>query len=153
KARQHKSKKRRATTRFFGREKIKFLRRLFGRSLDGKSLEELRELISKRETRPAVLQALREQKKREPLEGGYRELLELLEAEDGEKKRLDALDELAWGKEALAESIVRGFDLTPVLAVREVNRDERMVLNFWGLRLCVLWAVPNISHQEKVSFL
>ena len=129
------------------------MRRLIGKSRDGKSLEELRKLISNRETRLAVLQALREQNKREPLEGGYRELLELLEAEDNGKKRLEALDELAWGKEALAESIVRGLDLTPALAVRGVNRDERMVLNFWGLRLCVLRGVPNISHQEKVTFL
>ena len=132
---------------------MRFLHHLFRRTRDGHSLEELFELIANRETRPKVLQALRKQNQREPLQGGYRELLDILEEEDGINKGLNVLDELALGKQALAESIVSRLDLAPVLAAREVNRDERMMLNLWGITLCVMRAVPNVSDEEKVAFL
>ncbi|MFZ0890278.1 MAG: hypothetical protein WA005_17700 [Candidatus Binataceae bacterium] len=149
---------------------IKLLRRLFGAAEGEKidswaeqpiqtaeSLNELRELITNRETRPAVLQTLRELNKREALEGGYRGLLDLLEAQQGTEKGLKALTELAFGKEALAEWIIGRLgsdkDLAPELGGRDANEDERMVLNLWWVTLCVMRAVPKVSAAEKRAFL
>ncbi len=149
---------------------IKLLRRLFGASEGEKidsstdqpiqtaeSLHELRELITNRETRPAVLQTLRKLNKKEPLEGGYRELLDLLEAEEGMEKGLNALSELALGKGALAESIIHHLlsdkDLAADLGGCKVNQDERMVLNLWGVTLCVMRCLPKVGDEEKCAFL
>jgi len=78
---------------------IKLLRRLFRTSEGGKvhpstdqpigqedPLQELREAIINKETRPAVLHTLRKLNEKERLEGGYRDLLDLLEAEEGMEK-------------------------------------------------------------------
>ena len=149
---------------------IKLLRRLFGTSEGGKAhpstdqpigredpLQELREAIINRETRPAVLHTLRKLNKKEWLEGGYRDLLDLLEAEEGMEKGLDALGELALGKGALAESIIGRLasdkDLAPDLRGRDANQDERIVLNLWGVTLCIMRAVSKVSDEEKRAFL
>ncbi len=149
---------------------IKILRRLFGASERGEvdrstdqpigkddPLQELREAIINTETRPAVLQALRKLDKKGRLEGGYRELLDLLEAEEGVEKGLNALSELALGKGALAESIIGRLasdkDLAQELGGRAANQDERMVLNLWAVTLCVMRAVSKASDEEKRAFL
>ena len=152
-----------------GRE-IKLLRRLVGASEGGKvhpstdqpigkedPLQELREAIINTETRPAVLQALRKLHKDGRLEGGYRELFELLQAQEGIEKGLNALSDLALGKGALAESIVGRLasdkDLAADLVGCKVNQDERMVLNLWGITLCVMRSLPKVSDTEKHAFL
>ncbi len=130
---------------------IKLLQRLLGASAGGNAdtatgrskgkqdpLQELRQAVLNPETRPAVLQALRELEKKGPLEEGYRELLELLQAQEGMAKGLSALSDLALGKDALAESIIRHLfsdkDSAAHLSGCRVSPDERMVLNFWGGR-------------------
>jgi hypothetical protein len=149
---------------------IKLLRRLFGASERSKAdasanqatrseetLRELREAVLNPETRPAVLQSLRKLEKQGPLGEGYRELLELLQAQEGMAKGLKAISDLALGKDALAESIIRDLlsdkDSAADLGGRNVNQDERMVLNFWGVTLCVMRAVPKVSDEEKRAFL
>ncbi len=149
---------------------IKLLRRLVGASEDGKvhpstdqpigkgdPLQALRESIINTETRPAVLQALRKLDKKGRLEGGYRELLELLEAQEGMQKGLNALSDLALGKGALAESIVDHLlsdkDMAADLVGCKVNQDERMVLNLWGVTLCVMRCLPKVGDEEKRAFL
>jgi hypothetical protein len=149
---------------------IKLLRRLFGASEGRKVhpctdqpiekddlLQELREAIINPETRPTVLQALRKLDKKGRLEGGYRELYELLQAEEGMAKGLNALSDLALGKEALAESIIGRLasdkDLAQELGGRAANQDERMVLNLWWVTLCVMRAVSKVSDEEKRAFL
>jgi hypothetical protein len=85
------------------------------------------------------------------------ELRELLKAEEGMEKGLNALSELALGKEALAESIIGRLasdkDLAPDLGGCKVNQDERTVLNLWGVTLCVMRGLPNVSNEEKHAFL
>jgi len=149
---------------------IKLLRRLFRASEGGKvhpspdqpigkedPLQELREAIINTETRPAVLQALRKLDENGRLEGGYRELFELLQAEEGMEKGLNALSDLALGRGALAESIIDHLtsdkDLAADLGGCKVNQDERMVLNLWGVTLSVMRAVPKVSDEEKCAFL
>ena len=149
---------------------IKLLRRLFGGSDGGKvhisadqpigkedPLQELREAIINTETRPAVLQALRKLHKDGRLEGGYRELFELLQAQEGIEKGLNALSDLALGKGALAESIIDHLvsdkDMAADLMGCKVNQDERMVLNLWGITLCVMRSLPKVSDTEKHAFL
>jgi hypothetical protein len=82
---------------------------------------------------------------------------ELLRAQEGMAKGLDALSDLALGKGALAESIIGHLlsnkDSAALLSGCKVNQDERMVLNFWGVTLCVMRAVPKVSDQEKRVFL
>jgi hypothetical protein len=142
---------------------IKLLRRLFGTAKGGKisptadravSIHELLELIKNRETRPAVLETLRKLDKEEPLKGEYRELLELLDAEEGMRMGLDALTSFALGKGALAESIISHLATeAPDFAGCNVNQEERMVLNLWGVALCVMRGLPKVSGEEKHAFL
>jgi hypothetical protein len=146
---------------------IKLLRRLFraaeGEEIDSstdqpiQTVESLRELITNRETRPAVLQTLRKLNKREPLEGAYLELFQLLEEEEGAEKGLDALYELFLGKAALANLIIGRLasnkDWAPELVGRDANQNERMVLNLWWVTLCVMRGVPKVSDEEKRAFL
>jgi hypothetical protein len=35
----------------------------------------------------------------------------------------------------------------------KVNHDERMVLNLWGVTLCVMRGLPKVSDDEKHAFL
>jgi hypothetical protein len=127
---------------------IKLLQRLFGASADAKAdratgrsegkqdpLQEFREAVLNPETRPAVLQALRKLEKQGPLGEGYRELLELLQAQEGMAMGLKAISDLALGKDALAESIIRDLlsdkDSAADLSGCKVNQNERMVLGPW----------------------
>jgi len=36
---------------------------------------------------------------------------------------------------------------------RDANQDERIVLNLWGVTLCVMRAVSKVSDEEKRAFL
>jgi hypothetical protein len=91
--------------------------------------------------------------------GPFREFLELLEGGEDMEKGLNALSDLALGKQALAESII-GYlasdkDIALDVPGRKADQDERMVLNLWGVTLCVMRGLPQskVSNEEKHAFL
>jgi len=102
------------------------------------------------------LRALAE--KQEPLgTGPHHELVALIEKSEDMEKGLNALSELALGKHALAESIIGDLasheDYAHDLRGLKADEDERMVLNLWGITLCVLRGLPKVSTEEKHAFL
>ena len=72
-------------------------------------------------------------------------------------KGLKAISDLALGRDALAESIIRDLlsdkDSAADLGGCKINQDERMVLNFLGVILCVMRGGSKVSDGEKRAFL
>jgi hypothetical protein len=137
---------------------LKFLRRLFRAVERGKVDPSTDQPVGNVDPLQK-LRALAE--KQEPFgTGPHHELVALIEKSEDVEKGLNALSELALGKHALAESII-GFlashkDMALDLQGRIVDEDERIVLNLWGITLCVmrgLAKVSNVNNEEKHAFL